>query len=129
MKKILIFSLCLLSGLALSQFLPKALGAEVYPGFSAVAKFTLSVALAFIMINVGREFELDKKQWRSYSLDYYVAMMTAALPWIFVAVYYMALMPKGMFEIGMPGKKPIVESFCGSHFGRYFVCHAGSGRS
>ena len=97
MKKILIFSLCLLSGLALSQFLPKALGAEVYPGFSAVAKFTLSVALAFIMINVGREFELDKKQWRSYSLDYYVAMMTAALPWIFVAVYYMALMPKGMF--------------------------------
>ncbi len=96
MKKIIFFSICLITGLTVSQLLPDILGG-VYDNFRLVAGLTLSVALSYIMINVGREFELDKKQWRSYSMDYYVAMMTAALPWIFVATYYMYLMPKGMF--------------------------------
>ncbi|MDO9634697.1 MAG: sodium:proton antiporter [Paludibacter sp.] len=96
MKKIIFFSICLIAGLTVSQLLPDILGGG-YDNFRFVAGLTLSVALSYIMINVGREFELDKKQWRSYSMDYYVAMMTAALPWIFVATYYMYLMPKGMF--------------------------------
>lgn len=96
MKKIIFFSICLITGLTVSQLLPDILGGA-YDNFRFVAGLTLSVALSYIMINVGREFELDKKQWRSYSMDYYVAMMTAALPWIFVATYYMYLMPKGMF--------------------------------
>jgi hypothetical protein len=96
MKKIVLFSLCLVVGLVFSQLLPDILGNN-YDNFKLVSGLTLSVALSFIMINVGREFDLDKKKWRSYSLDYYVAMMTAALPWIFVAVYYMWLMPDGMF--------------------------------
>jgi len=41
------------------------------------------------MINVGREFEMDKSRWRSYTEDYFIAMATAAFPWIFVALYYM----------------------------------------
>lgn len=96
MKKIIFFSICLITGLTFSQMLPDILGGT-YDNFRFVAGLTLSVALSYIMINVGREFELDKKQWRSYSLDYYVAMMTAALPWIFVATYYMYLMPEGLF--------------------------------
>ena len=96
MKKIIFFSIFLVTGLVFSQILPDILG-DVYSGFRTIAVLTLSVALSFIMINVGREFELNKKQWRSYSKDYYVAMMTAALPWLFVAVYYMFLMPEGMF--------------------------------
>lgn len=96
MKKIVLFSFCLVTGLIVSQLLPQILG-DVYPDFRMVAGLMLSVALSFIMINVGREFELNKKQWRSYSKDYYVAMMTAALPWLFVAFYYMLLMPEGMF--------------------------------
>lgn len=96
MKKIVLFSLCLVVGLVFSQLLPDILGNN-YDSFKLVSGITLSVALSFIMINVGREFDLDKQKWRSYSLDYYVAMMTAALPWIFVAVYYMWLMPDGMF--------------------------------
>jgi len=96
MKKIVLFSICLVTGLVISQLLPEMLG-SVYPDFRMVAGLMLSVALSFIMINVGREFELNKKQWRSYSMDYYVAMMTAALPWLFVAFYYMLLMPEGMF--------------------------------
>ena len=45
------------------------------------------------MINVGREFELDKKQWRSYTADYFIAMATAAVPWLLVAFYYIYLLP------------------------------------
>lgn len=96
MKKIVLFSICLVTGLVVSQLLPEILG-SIYTDFRMVAGLMLSVALSFIMINVGREFELNKKQWRTYSMDYYVAMMTAALPWLFVAFYYMLLMPEGMF--------------------------------
>lgn len=96
MRKIVFFSIFLVTGLVVSQLLPQILGV-IYPDFRMAAGLMLSVALSFIMINVGREFELNKKEWRSYSKDYYVAMMTAALPWLFVALYYMLLMPEGMF--------------------------------
>ena len=49
------------------------------------------------MINVGREFELDKTKWRSYAADYFIAMATAAVPWIMVAFYYMFLLPADLF--------------------------------
>ena len=96
MKKIIIFSICLVAGLVISQILPDLLGGN-YGSFRSVNGLLLSVALSFIMINVGREFELDKSQWRSYRTDYFVAMITAAAPWLLVAVYYMSLMPEGMF--------------------------------
>lgn len=96
MKKIVLFSIFLITGLVASQILPGTMG-DSYAGFRMIAGMTLSIALAFIMINVGREFELNKKEWRSYSLDYFVAMVTAALPWLMVATYYMFLMPDGMF--------------------------------
>ena len=96
MKKIIIFSICLVTGLIISQILPDLLGGN-YGSFRSVNGLLLSVALSFIMINVGREFELDKSQWRSYRTDYFVAMITAAAPWLLVAVYYMSLMPEGMF--------------------------------
>jgi len=86
MKKILSFSLFLIIGLALSQFLP-ALG-ENYNTVKMVSDTLLYICLAYIMINVGREFELDKVRWKSYINDYFIAMATAALPWIFVALYY-----------------------------------------
>lgn len=40
------------------------------------------------MINVGREFEIDKTKWKSYALDYFIAMITAAMPWILICIYY-----------------------------------------
>ncbi len=54
-----------------------------------IADALLYISLAFIMINVGREFEINKKQWRSYSVDYLIAMGAAAFPWILVALYYL----------------------------------------
>ncbi|PKO98581.1 MAG: sodium:proton antiporter [Bacteroidetes bacterium HGW-Bacteroidetes-8] len=87
MKKILSFSLFLIAGLIFSQILPSAMG-ENFHSFKEVTNIFLYISLSFIMINVGREFELDKVNWRSYVQDYFIAMATAALPWIFVAMYF-----------------------------------------
>jgi len=88
MRKVLSFSLFLILGLVGSQLLPGALG-DVYPAFKSGSGTLLYVCLAFIMINVGREFEIDKRQWRSYAEDYFIAMATAAMPWILITLYYM----------------------------------------
>lgn len=93
MRKIILFSLFLVIGLVGSQILPTVMG-DGYHSFKTVSNTLLFVCLAFIMINVGREFEVEKSQWRSYVSDYFIAMATAALPWIFVAIYYIfALLP------------------------------------
>ena len=88
MKKILLFSFFLVIGLVVSQFLPAMVG-EYYSMVKTISNTLLYVCLAFIMINVGREFEMDKTRWKSYTEDYFIAMATAAFPWIFVALYYM----------------------------------------
>ena len=95
-KKIVLFSVFLIVGLVLSQIIPTGLGAH-YAGFKHVTDTLLFVCLAYIMIGVGREFELDKSRWRSYTADYFIAMATAAAPWLLIAVYYMWLMPEGAF--------------------------------
>ena len=81
MKKIFSFSLLLILGLVASQILPGMLG-ESYPAFRAGATTFLYVCLSFIMINVGREFEIDKKRWRSYAEDYFIAMATPVQPYL-----------------------------------------------
>lgn len=91
MRKILLFSFFLILGLLASQTLPTAMG-EGYSSFKTVTDILLYVCLAFIMINVGREFEVDKPQWRSYVSDYFIAMATAALPWFLVAIYYVLVL-------------------------------------
>ncbi len=89
MRKVLSFSLCLMIGLVISQFLPVWFGsdyAESHIKFGVDS--LLYVCLAFIMINVGRDFEIDKTRWRSYATDYFIAMATAAMPWLLIACYY-----------------------------------------
>ncbi len=89
MKKVYIFSVLLVVGLVLSQIIPHALGEEGFAIFKHFSDALLYIALGFIMINVGREFEIDKKHWRSYAKDYLVAMFAAAVPWMLVAFYYL----------------------------------------
>ena len=64
MRKVLSFSAFLIIGLLLSQFLPSLAG-EGYAAVKTVSSILLYVCLSFIMINVGREFEVDKTRWRS----------------------------------------------------------------
>ena len=81
MKKVISFSLMLIVGLVLSQMLPAQLG-DSYAELKHQIEVMLGVCLAFIMINVGREFEIDKSNVKVYVKDYLVAMLAAALPWL-----------------------------------------------
>lgn len=92
MKKIILLTVFLLAGLILSQILPGALGTH-YDGIKHSLDNLMFVCLAYIMINVGREFELEKSEWRNYVKDAAIAMVTAAAPWILVAFYFMYLLP------------------------------------
>ena len=110
MKKVLSFSAMLMLGLVLSQLLPGALGAN-YEHTREVIEVLLGVCLAFIMINVGREFEVDKSNIKSYAKDYLVAMLAAAMPWLLIAAYYIfVLMPSDWCSNGAVWKESLLLS-------------------
>ena len=110
MRKVLSFSLFLMLGLVASQLLPGALG-TAYPGFMATADTLLYICLGFIMINVGREFEIDKSRWRSYTADYFIAMATAALPWLLIVLYYIfVLLPSDLWTDSAAWKENLLLS-------------------
>lgn len=87
MRKVLSFSAFLMVGLFFSQYLPVWAGGN-YDAVKSVSNVLLYVCLGFIMINVGREFEVDKSRWQTYAKDYFIAMATAAMPWFLIAIYY-----------------------------------------
>lgn len=95
MRKILAYALLLVGGLTLSQTLPLVAPSLMTTLSPAITLLTL-VGLAFIMIRVGHEFEIDRDDLKAYGKDYAVAMSAAALPWIFVTVYFVfVLLPSG----------------------------------
>lgn len=110
MKKVLAFSCFLMLGLAASQILPGVFG-DSYGTFRMATNTMLYICLSFIMINVGREFELDKSKWRTYTKDYFIAMATAAAPWLLIALYYMfVLMPSVYWSDGTAWKENLLLS-------------------
>lgn len=110
MKKVLSFSFMLMAGLVLSQLLPVWLG-ETYVEVKHLVEIMLGICLAFIMINVGREFEIDKKNVKVYVKDYFVAMFAAAVPWILIALYYIfTLMPQEWWSLGDAWKESLLLS-------------------
>jgi len=97
MKKVWLFSLLLIAGLIGSQLLPALTGEAVTTIQKGISLLTM-VALAFIMIHVGYEFEIDRSNLKAYGWDYVVAMTAAAFPWIFATVYFLGiLLPAGSF--------------------------------
>jgi len=74
-----------------SQGLPGLLGDGFALAAHAIRMLTV-VALSFIMIHVGYEFDIDKTKLASYGWDYIVAMTAAAFPWVFVCVYFVFVM-------------------------------------
>lgn len=110
MKKVLSFSILLIVGLLLSQILPDVMG-EGYGVVAKVVYMLLGSCLAFIMINVGREFELDKSNVGMYVKDYCVAMLAAAAPWLLIAVYYIFfLLPSDLWGCGDAWKETLLLS-------------------
>lgn len=95
MHKVLIYSLLLVLGLVLSQVLPHLVG-PAYAHAAHVVKVLTMVALAFIMIHVGFEFDIDKGSLKQYGWDYVVAFTAASFPWIFCTAYFLiAFQPAG----------------------------------
>ena len=108
MKKVLSFSAMLMLGLLLSQLLPGALGVNYETARHGI-EILLGVCLAFIMINVGREFEVDKSNIKSYAKDYLVAMLAAGMPWLLIALYYIfVLMPTDLWSQGQVWKESLL---------------------
>jgi Kef-type K+ transport system membrane component KefB len=97
-RQVLLFSALLLAGMVGAQLLPSGgNGAAAVVGHGL--RLLTMVALAFIMIHVGYEFELDKTNLRRYGWDYLVAMTAAAFPWLFVALYFVVvLLPRGAWQ-------------------------------
>jgi Kef-type K+ transport system membrane component KefB len=112
MKKVVIYSALLLSGLIGSQWLP-----SVYPEqFSLLVtpiKLMTMFCLAFIMIHVGLEFEIDKSNLRQYGWDYVVAATAAAFPWILCALYFVFVMTpsEGWFNLDAWKQSLLVSRF------------------
>jgi Kef-type K+ transport system membrane component KefB len=95
MRKVAVFSLLLLAGMVGAQLLPDLAGGA-YANVTHGLRLATMAALAFLMIHVGYEFELDKTNLNQYGWDFLVAMTAAAFPWIFVVLYFMCvLLPAG----------------------------------
>lgn len=98
MKKVLILSILLLTGLFLSQALPAVV--DNYSNFSIFIKMCTIICLAFIMIHVGYEFEIRKDKIKEYGYDYLIAFSAATLPWIFVTFYFVFVLTPDSFRSG-----------------------------
>jgi|SRR5579862_1394268 len=86
MLKVLAYSLLMILGMILSQII------DLSPYHSFIHPITLTV-LAYIMIEVGLEFTMDKSNLREYGKDYLIAMTAATFPWIFCSLYFWFLFP------------------------------------
>jgi Kef-type K+ transport system membrane component KefB len=102
-RKVLIYSLLLIGGLIVSQLLG---------GWGALPiRLLTMVALSFIMIHVGYEFEIDKSRPRQYVWDYFVAFTAASFPWVFCAAYFVFVMaPSALWSHGDLWKEALLEA-------------------
>jgi Kef-type K+ transport system membrane component KefB len=87
--KVVAFTVNLLCGLILSQVLGAFLDKHAFKATAEVVHIFTMWALSFIMVNVGYEFTIDKKDLAQYVWDYLIAMTAAGFPWLFVAVWFM----------------------------------------
>src|SRR3989338_5662628 len=78
---IIIYSFLLLSGIVMSQIFDLS-------AVRAIVNVITMACLAYIMIEVGLEFTINKKKLKNYGVDYFVSASAATLPWIFCSLYF-----------------------------------------
>jgi Kef-type K+ transport system membrane component KefB len=109
MRKVLVYSVLLLGGLTLSQVLP-LLDAAAWERVLPAVRLLTMVGLAFIMIHVGHEFDLDRSRLRAYGWDYVVAATAAAFPWLLVSLYFVfVLAPPELWGEGGLWKESLLQ--------------------
>src|SRR5262245_28948782 len=91
MKRVFIYSLLLIAGMALSQL-------AIVQIFATTITAVTMIFLAYIMIEVGMEFDIDKSRLHTYAVDYAIAMAAAAVPWLCAAVYFWWVFSLGFKE-------------------------------
>jgi Kef-type K+ transport system membrane component KefB len=91
MRKVALFSSLLILGFIGSQSPPLLPDQAYAPVTHGILPLTM-IALAFIMIHVGYEFELEKSNLRRYGWDYLVAFTAATCPWLLVTFYLVFVM-------------------------------------
>jgi Kef-type K+ transport system membrane component KefB len=62
------------------------------------------IFLAYIMIEVGMEFDIDKSRLSAYAVDYVIAMGAAAIPWLCAAFYFWWIFGLGLKESLLVGR-------------------------
>ena len=97
MRRVIIYSVLLVAGMALSQF------ASVQ-AFSAMISTLTMIFLAYIMIEVGMEFDIDKSRLGAYAVDYGIAAGAAAIPWLCAALYFWWFFSLGFKESLLVGR-------------------------
>jgi Na+:H+ antiporter len=97
MFRVLSYSVLLILGMVASQV--PAID-QLMPEISALTM----IFLAYIMIQVGMEFEIDKSRPRKYAIDYLVAMAAAAVPWLTAAAYFWWFFQVGINESLLIGR-------------------------
>lgn len=97
MIQVLFYSGLLVAGMA---------GAQLFDlgGVRGLLNTLTMICLSYIMIQVGLEFHIDKKNLRSYGTDYLVAATAAAFPWIFCAVYFVFMFDTSWKEALLVGR-------------------------
>lgn len=97
MRRVIIYSVLLIAGMASSQL------AFVQQFSQGISTLTM-IFLAYIMIEVGMEFDIDKSHLGTYAVDYGIAMGAAAIPWICAALYFFWFFGLGLKEALLVGR-------------------------
>lgn len=112
MRRAAALTAILLLGLLASQTLPVLLG-PVPASVKFLQQALTMTLLAFIMIQVGREFDVELGRKKEYLVDYGVAATAAAFPWLFVTAYFLLfLMP----ETPTTERAPWIEALLAGRF-------------
>ena len=91
MRLIYLFSGCLVLGMGISQLFDLTEWRHTFTFFT-------DIMLAYLLMEVGLEFVIDKQNWRSYIKDYLIAAFAAALPWIFCIIYFLTFFKDNTWE-------------------------------
>jgi Kef-type K+ transport system membrane component KefB len=97
MRRVIIYSILLVGGMGLSQL------SGVQSLAPTISTLTM-IFLAYIMIEVGMEFDVDKSRLGAYAVDYGIAMGAAAIPWLCAAVYFWWFFSLGFKESLLVGR-------------------------
>lgn len=97
-SKVAAFSINLVAGLIVSQVIGAVLDEHAYEVWTEVVTLATMWCLAFIMINVGYEFTIDKSALADYGIDYLVAMTAASFPWGLVGIWFVIFLEMPVAE-------------------------------